>query len=136
MKTVRPTPHYSVRVPDDTHEQYDHEVLSLWREGDSTLLQLSSTVREWGKQVSAQQRLADRMRIGTWSKLNVTCDADCEIAAGSTEQDGCAWWHVYLVVSYVAVHATVSFPVSATASDWALDTIRNIRFGDPVSLIT
>jgi hypothetical protein len=136
MKTIRPTPHYSLSIPDDIHEQYDDAVLSLWKEGDGTLLQLSSTVREGGEQVSAQQRLTDRMRVGSWSNVNLKCDADCEVAAGSTKQEGYVWWHIYLVVSYVAVYATISFPTSATASDWAVEAIRTIGFGNPVNLIT
>ena len=136
MKTLKPSEHYSIRVPDNTHQQLDDEVLSLWQERDGTLLQLSSRVRIEGEQVTAEQRLANRVRVGTWSRIELTCDADCEIAAASTEQDDFVWWHIYLVVPYVSVYSTISFPASAHASDWAVDAVRSICFGNPVALVT
>ena len=85
-------------IPDDTHQELDEEVLSLWKEGDGTLLQVSSKVRVEGEQVSAEQRLADRMRVGTWSRIELDCDADCEVAAATTEQDKIELAAQYLVV--------------------------------------
>jgi hypothetical protein len=136
MKTVKPTAHYSIRIPDDTHQELDEEVLGLWKEGDGTLLQVSSKVRVEGEQVSAEQRLADRMRVRTWSRIELGCDADCEVAAATTAQGEYVWWHIYLVVPYVAVYSTISFPASAHVSDWALGAVRSIRFGNPVTLIS
>ncbi len=134
MKTFTPSPHYSIRLPDDVHLELDEEVFSAWRKGDSTVLQLSSRFRESGKQVSAAERLRSRMKTTTtiWSPLTVGCDTECEVAAASTTDDGYVWWHIYLVVPTTAVYATVSFPSTGVVNEWAVDAIRSIRFGNPI----
>ena len=134
MKTITPSRHYSIRLPNDVTQQWDKEVLSLWRDDDRTALQLSSYLRESEQQVSAKERLSDRMaRSSTkWSPLDIGCDSACDIAAASTADGDYIWWHIYLVVPKVAVYATISFPSSTKASQWAVDAVRSIRFGSPV----
>jgi hypothetical protein len=133
MKTITPSPHYSLRLPNDIREQYDDGVLSLWRDDAPTALQISSKLRESGEQVSAEERLADLIaKGGSWSPLKITCDADCETAAASTTDDTFVWWHVYLVCPYLAIYATVSFPTESEVDRWAVEAIQSIRFGDPI----
>ena len=134
MKTITPSQHYSIRLPDDVTQQWDAEVLSLWRENDPTALQLSSRARESGQQVSARERLSDRMASSKtkWTPLEIGCDSDCESAAASTTDGDYEWWHIYLVVPSVAVYATVSFPRSTKVSQWAVEAVHSIRFGRPV----
>jgi hypothetical protein len=136
MKTTTPSRHYSIRLPDDVTQQWDEQVLSLWRDDDPTVLQLSSYLRESERQVSAKERLSDR-RAGSstkWSPLDIGRDWYCDIAAASTADGDYIWWHIYLVEPNVAVYATISFPTSMKASEWAIDAVRSIRFGSPVDV--
>src|SRR4051812_8717690 len=127
MKTTTPSRHYSIRLPDDVTQQWDEQVLSLWRDDDPTVLQLSSYLRESERQVSAKERLSDR-RAGSstkWSPLDIGRDWYCDIAAASTADGDYIWWHIYLVEPNVAVYATISFPTSMKASEWAIDAVRS-----------
>jgi hypothetical protein len=134
MRTVCPSKYYSIRVPADAKEDYDGTVLSIWRDGESTALQLSSYVRTEGEQISANERLEDRARStsGQWKRLELGIGGDCEVAAASVLNDGVEWWHCYLVTPQLAVYATLSFPEVQKPSPWALDAIHSIRFGSPV----
>jgi hypothetical protein len=133
MRTITPSSRYSIRLPDDVRQEWDEEVLSIWRDSDSTVLQLSSYCRESGSQITARQRLADRMAVGgTWRDVNVPVNADCEVAGAQCEGEKFAWWHIYLVTPRLALYATISFPCRTQPSKWAVDSIREIQFGEPV----
>jgi hypothetical protein len=130
MKTIEPSPNYSIRVPDDTHEQYDGAVLSLWRDADPTALQLSSYFRESGLQVSAATRLAERIEktSGVWHRSGFSTECGCDTAAAITDSGGYQWHHIYVVTPRLAVYATISHPSGQTASSWAVEAMRGIRF--------
>lgn len=131
MKTVEPSPSYSICVPADAHEEYDGGVLSLWRDGDATALQFSSFIREAGTtQVSAAERLAERIQStgGEWKRFDVRTQCECDIAAATTERNGFRWQHIYVVTPRVAVYATISHPSGQTAGNWASEAVRGIRF--------
>ena len=111
MKRLNPFPSVSILLPDDIVEDNDPSVASYWREGDSCPLQLSTFYRQHGSQISAMNRLSDRMATGgQWLMFNLPGQINgCEIAAAAINDDeGTSWVHIYLVWEWVAVHATVS----------------------------
>jgi hypothetical protein len=130
MKSANPFPSLSLYLPDDIQEDTDSSVASYWRRNDSCLLQLSSFLRNSGPQISAEQRLTDRMRAGgEWSQVNLERKIQgCDMAAAST-QDGenSSWVHVYLVWDWLAVYATISHKGSPSTCDWAWDALFSIR---------
>jgi hypothetical protein len=133
MRTITPSIHYSIRVPHDVRQQQDEEVLSLWREENSRVLQFSSRFRGSGQQVSAGERLADRIaKGGSCSEVEIKCAADCDVAAAQMTDGDVVWWHIYLVTPKLAIYATISFPIDSEAFQWAVDAVGSIRFGDPV----
>ena len=64
MKEANPFPSVSILLPDDIVEDNDATVASYWKKGDTCLLQISSFLREQGPQVSAAERLSQRIRAG------------------------------------------------------------------------
>jgi hypothetical protein len=111
MKKVNPFPSVFLLMPDDVEEEIDSTVASYWKEGDSCLVQISSFLREHGQQVSASQRLSERMaKGGEWHPFDLPKQVyGCEMAAAVTSDDqGATWVHVYLVWEWLAVYATVS----------------------------
>jgi hypothetical protein len=130
MKSATPFPSLSLSLPDDIREDTDSSVASYWRRNDTCLLQLSSSLRNSGPQISAEQRLTDRMRAGgEWRKVNLERKIQgCDVAAAST-QDGenSSWVHVYLVWDWLAVYATISHTRGPSTCDWAWDALFSIR---------
>ena len=62
LRTVRPSPSYTVSVPDAAREEHEGRVSSYWLHGEPVLLQLSSYLRLDGPQVAAHERLQDRVK--------------------------------------------------------------------------
>jgi hypothetical protein len=130
MKSAKPFPSFSLLLPDDIQADSDSSVASYWKQDDTCLLQLSSFVRKSVPQISAIQRLKDRMRAGgEWQAVRLVRTIEgCEIAAASTkDQDDTSWVHVYLVWDLLAVHATVSHKGQSSTCDWAWDALFSIR---------
>jgi hypothetical protein len=130
MKRANPFPSLSLLLPDDIVEDNDTKVASYWRSGDTCLLQISSYLRVEGPQVSAAQRLSDRMRTGgAWQKVSLARTIeDCDIAAASTKDaEDTSWVHVYLVWDWLAVYVTVSCKGNPLMCDWAWSALFSIR---------
>jgi hypothetical protein len=130
MKSAKPFPSFSLLLPDDVQAGTDSSVASYWKQDDTCLLQLSSVVRKSGPQISATQRLTDRIRAGgEWQTVRLVRTIEgCDIAAASTtDRENTSWVHVYLVWDLLAVHATVSHKGQVSSCDWAWDAIFSIR---------
>src|SRR3974390_9384 len=130
VKKANPLPSVSVLLPDDILEDNDSTVASYWKEGDTCIVQISSFLRRHGQQVSATQRLSERMaKGGEWEPFNLPGQIEgCEIAAARTrDHRSMSWVHVYLVWDWVAVHVTMSGLGELLESDWAWDALLNIR---------
>jgi hypothetical protein len=130
MKKANPFPSVSIDLPEDVIEDKDPTVASYWRKGDTCLLQISTFLRESGPQVSAEQRLSERIGAGgAWKEFNLPQAIEgCETAAASTtDGKGSSWVHIYLVWGWLAVHATVSQGGEHSKCDWAWDALLSIR---------
>jgi len=130
MKRTNPFPSLSLLLPDDIVEDSDTKVASYWKRDDTCLLQISSHLRVEGPQVSAIQRLSERMRAGgEWKTVSLGSTIEgCDIAAASTKDtEGASWVHVYLVWDWLAVYATVSHKDNALMCDWAWSALFSIR---------
>ena len=130
---VRPSPSYELSLPADVSQAFAGIVASFWR--DSTLaLQLSSYKRKTGEQISAAERLNDRMNDckeewSVWSE-KVHPDTGIDQATGQfIDANGIVWLHSYLVWPYFTIYATLSAPnlLTNTANAWALKGIASIR---------
>ena len=86
MKATKPFPSFSMVLPDNIVEEADGAVVSYWKRGDSCLLQISCFRRDSGPQISALQRLNDRVeKSGTWTPFTLPVRVEgCEAAAAST----------------------------------------------------
>jgi|ERR1035438_9084331 hypothetical protein len=130
MKTTNPFPSVLVSIPEDAIQDFDDQVVSYWKDGDTSLLQMSAFVRQSGEQVSAQERLAARMEGNQkWALFNVSrSPKGCEVAAAvMVDTDGVSWIHVYLVWPWLAVHVSISRGGSVDECDWAWDSVASIR---------
>jgi hypothetical protein len=130
MKKVNPFPSLSVLLPENVIEENDATVASYWKDGATCLLQVSSFLRKHGQQISAAQRLSERMaKGGEWFPFTLPNRIEgCEIAAAMTNGDeGTSWVHVYLVWEWLTVHLTVSGKGELSKCDWAWDAILSIR---------
>jgi hypothetical protein len=130
MKAANPFPSFSILLPDDVAEDRDDTVASYWRKGDTCLLQLSSFRRDSGTQVSAAQRLAERVALGgTWTPFSLGREVQgCETAAASMVDDrGTKWVHVYLVWPWLTVHVTLSRQGDLSACEWAWEALTSIH---------
>ena len=138
MKTLQPSPSYEITLPDDVVEDYDGRVSSYWRAGNTLLLQLSSTQRIQGEQVSAADRLRDlhTRLLADWSPFNLAPESFSGDLAGSqmTDSKGQRWIDTYLVTSDLAIYATISGAPEnfKDQSNWAMDAVRTIRIRPPV----
>ena len=130
MKRVIPFPSLSLLLPDDVAEDRDSKVVSYWRPNDTCLLQMSSFRRTQGPQVSATQRLSDRIQKGgEWLPVGITHTIQgCDIAAASTiDAEGNPWVHVYLVWEWLSVYVTVARKAEHSVCDWVWDSLLSIR---------
>jgi hypothetical protein len=63
MKAIKPFPSFSMLLPDSVAEDHkDTNVSSYGMTGDSCLLQVSCLTRDSGPQISATERLSDRLK--------------------------------------------------------------------------
>ena len=133
MLTFSPTNSYQVTLPDDILQKHEDRVSSFWRPGSHSALQLSSYARDAGAQVSAEQRLRERMeRTGfEWSPLPEFHSRETSdfAAATLTNEDGWVWTHVYLVWPDLAIYATISKSPheNRDAASWAINAVENIK---------
>jgi len=130
MLKARPFPSVSLLLPGDVVEENDSTVASYWKQGDECLVQVSSFLRKDGQQISAAERLSERMANGgEWHPFSLPRQIEgCEIAAARTSDDqGLTWVHVYLVWEWLAVHVTVSGQGELSKYDWAWDALLSIR---------
>jgi hypothetical protein len=117
-------------LPDDVAENHEDTIASYWRKGDTCLLQVSSFRRDSGPQISAAQRLSERVEMGgIWKPFNLPRKIHgCEAVAASTVDDrGTAWVHVYLVWPWLSVHVTVSRQGDLSGCEWAWEAISGIH---------
>jgi hypothetical protein len=133
MITVRPSSSFSLTVPDGIIEDVDGRASSYWFLESPTLLQLSSYIRVEGPQVSAAQRLKDRMEAtpGDWKiwaepiHPNRTID---QAAAQYVDEDSVKWVHAYLVWPHLAIFVTISGSEGRlnVNEDWPFQSLRSI----------
>ena len=132
MRLVQPTGSYFMLVPTNVEEDIDAEVTSFWLDGDDLVLQLSSRTRGDGQQVSASERLRDRLDMHAYSSVAIV---PLEIpgcpgaeAVSAIGEDGTHWLLVYAVWPALAVFVTVTHPSrDVAAPSWAIDAVRSIR---------
>lgn len=126
-----PSPRYEIEVPDDVRIDQDPQVLSIWRD-EHCLLQLSSFHRSSGEQISADQRLKDRIdkTFEDWHLVNVEGPAGADLAVGSyTDSQNVEWFHLYFVWPMLTIYATISKGPGSNwqMCNWAFNSIRSIR---------
>lgn len=133
MKEVSPTQGYRVLIPEDVCEELCDEVASFWRHGSDVALQLSSYMRIDGSQVTAQERLHERLaredknpvRFGRGIEL------ECPDLAQACVEDGenTIWVYVYAVWPDLTIFASISGSPGdmESRSDWAFDALSTIR---------
>lgn len=134
MKTVRPSSSYQVVLPEAVSEKHDERVSSYWLSGQPVLLQVSSYLRDAGKQAEAKERLQDRMAKSSaawtiWSK-HLNSEPNVDQAIGEvTDADGLTWLHIYLVWPHLTVYATISGPgdLVKAANGWAYEAVQGLR---------
>lgn len=139
--TIQPSPRYEITLPADVSQAYAGIVASFWRESPLAL-QLSSYKRTHGKQVSAAQRLHDRMleckeEWLVWS-ANVHPDGDVDQATGEyVDANGVTWLHSYLVWPHYTIYATLAIPkgIARVDADWALNGVASIRLLEQMSVV-
>ena len=135
MIALRPTESYEISLPDDVLQEFDGGVSSFWRPHSGTALQLSSHARRSGAQVSAHQRLNERIEMtrnaSNWIRLDGFQGDWCPdvAAATSTNNNGSVWTHAYLVWPDLAVYATVMRPADedANSDEWRIRAIKSVR---------
>jgi hypothetical protein len=134
LKRILPSPSYSIAVPEAVREERDERVTSLWLEGEALLLQLSSYLRTEGKQVTAHDRLHERIQKhpARWTMRPTGLHPDSSIdqaAAESFDEEGRLWLHSYLVWPHLTVHALISGPASEVrnADSWTAVAVTSIE---------
>jgi hypothetical protein len=132
--TFAPTESYELDLPPEAQMDCEGRATSIWRAGSDLALQLSSTIRVEGVQVSAKQRLCERIEqeAGSWSKvdLQLLSASEAEVAAAQlTDQHGYDWLHVYVTWPDLSVYATISGPrgQGPFSTTWALSALQSVR---------
>jgi hypothetical protein len=133
LKIVRSSS-YQLELPEQICEQIDEQVSSFWLEGNPLLLQVSSYLRNKGKQVSAQERLTDRIKKHKykWTKWKTKIYAGTDVdqaTAQFIDEDGLLWLHSYLVWSHLAIYSTISGPqeLVTNSKNWAVESLKSIK---------
>jgi hypothetical protein len=131
MKTVRPTSSYQLQLPDEIRESTDTRVSSFWIEGEPLLLQTSSHLRIEGQQISAEQRLEERLaKRRDWERRtsNLCLDPAVDQAAAEQQIDGLIWIHAYFVWTHLTVYVTMSGPAEVVhdPNSWARTALRSL----------
>lgn len=133
LKTVNPTGSYTIKLPINVLENNDDRVTSYWLEGQEVLLQLSSYARIEGNQVSANDRLKDRLNAENLSdpkieSISISACPDCAAMSGIDDQ-GYRWIYCYAVWPDLTILITVSGRQSELAKHgaWAFDALKSIH---------
>lgn len=131
---IRPTPSFSLAVPRDATQEVDQRVSSFWVPGESVLLQISSYARKHGFQVSATERLQERLakeKLIEARDFVVSLEECPNCAAIQGRDDKNVYWvHVYAVWPDLTIYATLSWknPDNICSNGkWAVDALRSIR---------
>jgi hypothetical protein len=125
MMRIAPTSSYHLPLPEEVLSDEDSHISSFWIGGQPLLLQVSSHLRSEGEQVTAKQRLNDRMvkYAGSWNPLSVHVNREApdQAAAETIDSNNVAWLHAYLVWPHLAIYATISGPSGQVNSEssWA-----------------
>jgi hypothetical protein len=134
VKTVNPSSSYQLVLPEDVCEQSDERVSSFWLSGKPLLLQLSSYIREKGRQVGAPARLRERMtkHAQRWSIWEARIHPDPRVdqaTAEFTDENDVVWVHSYLVWPHLAIYATISGPgdLVTDQNNWAIQGLKSVR---------
>lgn len=133
-RTVRPSSSYQLELPPQICEQMDERVTSFWVDGGPLLLQLSSYIRSQGEQLTARDRLKDRIakHDQQWQRWeakiypNLTVD---QATAEYIDNDGLLWVHSYLVWPHLAIYSIISGPEDLVrrGDNWAIQSLKSIR---------
>jgi hypothetical protein len=112
----------------------DERVTSFWVDGGPLLLQLSSYIRSQGEQLTARDRLKDRIakHDQQWQRWeakiypNLTVD---QATAEYIDNDGLLWVHSYLVWPHLAIYSIISGPEDLVrrGDNWAIQSLKSIR---------
>ena len=134
VKAVKPSSSYQVALPEDICEQSEERVSSFWLNGEPLLLQLSSYVREKGRQLGARPRLEERIakhaqRWRTWETEIYPDSAIDQATAEFTDENGVLWVHSYLVWPHLMIYATISGPEELVKDEanWAIQGLKSIK---------
>jgi hypothetical protein len=134
VMVVSPTGSYELLLPDDVLQQHEDGVTSFWRNGNACALQVSSYIRESGSQVSARERLTERIQESgarwRYPELKLRLEKEAELAAGEmTDDEGFRWLHVYIAWPDFAIYATVSWPEKEPSQNcqWAVNALLDLR---------
>lgn len=133
LKTVSPTGSYKIDIPAESVENIEERVYSYWNPNENVLLQISSYLRTAGQQVSARERLNDRLAIGALA--NITHEKigpkDCpDVAAASgVDEEGISWFYCYAVWEDLTVFVTISGSIEELkiSGGWAFNALRSLR---------
>ena len=118
--------------PDGVSQRSESRVTSFWIDGEPLLLQFSSYLRTEGSQISAGDRLRQRIdqTPSMWKVLDqILCrDPSVDQAAGEEQVDELVWLHAYFVWTHLTVYATLSGPpgVVHDPDSWARIALRDL----------
>jgi hypothetical protein len=134
VKTVKLSNSYHLLLPESVCEQSDERVSSFWLDGKPLLLQLSSYVREKGRQLGARTRLEDRIAKQTqkWNYRNAKIhpgSAVDQATAEFTDENGILWVHSYFVWPHLTIYATISGleELVRDEDNWAIQGLKSIK---------
>jgi hypothetical protein len=134
LNVVKPSNSYQVTLPENVCEQFEERLSSFWLEGKPLLLQLSSYVREKGRQLGAQTRLEERIekhsqRWSTWEAEIYPDSAVDQATAEFTDENGVLWVHSYLVWPHLTIYVTISGPEELVRGqdNWAIQGLKSIK---------
>ena len=134
VKAVKPSSSYQVTLPEDVCEQSERQLSSFWLDGKPLLLQLSSYIREKGRQVGARARLKERIakhaqRWDTWEAKIYPDSAVDQATAEFTDKNGVLWVHSYLVWPHLTIYATISGPEELVRDkdNWAVQALKTVK---------
>lgn len=131
-RSIRPSNSYELSLPRTVAERHDAGVSSFWLANEPLLLQLSSYIRREGPQVTAQDRLRDRIAKtpGNWCawKQSLSGAPDVDQAAAELLEGGVLWMHCYLVWPHLTIYATISGPPGTVRdpNNWALEGLGSL----------
>jgi hypothetical protein len=133
-KTVTPSSSYQLRLPEKICGQNDERVSSFWLDGAPLLLQLSSYIRSKGTQLTAEDRLKERIKKhdAQWNRWKEKIHPNARVdqaTAEFTDDDGLLWIHSYLVWPHLTVYSIISGPETMVrnSDNWALESLKSLR---------